>query len=528
MNKIIIALTTLLFSTTLFSQEDDPNMMRLYEVYTYIDRMYVDDVPNKKISEAAIISMLAELDPHSTYIPADEVEEANERINGSFVGVGIRFNILKDTLLVVNTIPGGPSEKLGIRAGDQIVKVDGEVIAGVGLKNSQVREYLLGEKGSKVKVTIKRGDEELIEYTITRDKIPVNSVVSAYMIDDEVGYIKLTNFSKTTEEEVDSAIKKLKKSGMKDLIFDLQGNGGGLLYAAKYVADEFLSDDKLIVYSEGRRQPRSVLKADKKGDFEKGRLVILIDESSASASEILAGAIQDWDRGLIVGRRSFGKGLVQRPIELSDGGQLRLTIARYYTPSGRFIQKPYEDISAYRNDYMERYLHGEMMHRDSINLPDSLIHKTLVKERNVYGGGGIMPDIFVPLDTLEYSELYKKLSRSGVINTFTLEYANAHRKDIKKDYKSIEKFKSDFEVDQAFLDEFFDYAVKEDSNLVYVEEDFNISGDLIKIRLKSMVAQNIWDFEAFYQIFNAKNEIFMEGYKTLKNGTYDKMNLNEK
>nr|WP_299206146.1 S41 family peptidase [uncultured Brumimicrobium sp.] len=527
MNKILFAITTLFLTGISFSQQEDPNMMRMYEVYTYIDRMYVDDVPNKEISEAAIISMLEKLDPHSTYIPAEEVEQANERINGSFVGVGIRFNILKDTLLVVNPIPGGPSEKLGVRAGDKIIKVDDELVAGVGLKNSGVRERLLGEKGSKVKITILRGKEETIEYTITRDNIPVHSVVSAYMVDDRVGYIKLTNFSRTTQEEVNSAIKTLKKAGMKDLIFDLQGNGGGLLYAAKYVADEFLSDDKLIVYSEGRSQPRSVLVADKKGDFEKGRLVMLIDESSASASEILSGAIQDWDRGLVVGRRSFGKGLVQRPIELSDGAQLRLTIARYYTPSGRFIQKPYEDKQAYRNDYMERYLHGEMMHRDSINLPDSLIHKTLMKDRDVYGGGGIMPDVFVPLDTLEYSDFYRDLSRSGVINTFTLEYANKNRKAIKNKHKDITSFKNDFEVDQAFLDEFFDYAVEQDSSLTFVQEDFDISGDLLKIRLKAMVAQNLWDYEAFYQIFNVKNEIFMEAYKTLKSGTYEKMNLME-
>lgn len=527
MNKILFAITTLFLTGISFSQQEDPNMMRMYEVYTYIDRMYVDDVPNKEISEAAIISMLEKLDPHSTYIPAEEVEQANERINGSFVGVGIRFNILKDTLLVVNPIPGGPSEKLGVRAGDKIIKVDDELVAGVGLKNSGVRERLLGEKGSKVKITILRGKEETIEYTITRDNIPVHSVVSAYMVDDRIGYIKLTNFSRTTQEEVNSAIKTLKKAGMKDLIFDLQGNGGGLLYAAKYVADEFLSDDKLIVYSEGRSQPRSVLVADKKGDFEKGRLVMLIDESSASASEILSGAIQDWDRGLVVGRRSFGKGLVQRPIELSDGAQLRLTIARYYTPSGRFIQKPYEDKQAYRNDYMERYLHGEMMHRDSINLPDSLIHKTLMKDRDVYGGGGIMPDIFVPLDTLEYSDFYRDLSRSGVINTFTLEYANKNRKAIKNKHKDITSFKNNFEVDQEFLDEFFDYAVEQDSSLTFVQEDFDISGDLLKIRLKAMVAQNLWDYEAFYQIFNVKNEIFMEAYKTLKSGTYEKMNLME-
>lgn len=527
MNKILFAITTLFLTGISFSQQEDPNMMRMYEVYTYIDRMYVDDVPNKEISEAAIISMLEKLDPHSTYIPAEEVEQANERINGSFVGVGIRFNILKDTLLVVNPIPGGPSEKLGVRAGDKIIKVDDELVAGVGLKNSGVRERLLGEKGSKVKITILRGKEETIEYTITRDNIPVHSVVSAYMVDDRIGYIKLTNFSRTTQEEVNSAIKTLKKAGMKDLIFDLQGNGGGLLYAAKYVADEFLSDDKLIVYSEGRSQPRSVLVADKKGDFEKGRLVMLIDESSASASEILSGAIQDWDRGLVVGRRSFGKGLVQRPIELSDGAQLRLTIARYYTPSGRFIQKPYEDKQAYRNDYMERYLHGEMMHRDSIDLPDSLIHKTLMKNRDVYGGGGIMPDVFVPLDTLEYSDFYRDLSRSGVINTFTLEYANKNRKAIKNKHKDITSFKNNFEVDQEFLDEFFDYAVEQDSSLTFVQEDFDISGDLLKIRLKAMVAQNLWDYEAFYQIFNVKNEIFMEAYKTLKSGTYEKMNLME-
>ncbi|RFC54891.1 S41 family peptidase [Brumimicrobium aurantiacum] len=528
MNRIFLTLLTFLLTISVWSQDDDPNMMRLYEVYTYIDRMYVDDVPNKKISEAAIVSMLEELDPHSTYIPASDVEQANERLNGSFVGVGIRFNILKDTLLVVNPIPGGPSEKLGIRSGDQIIKVNGELIAGTGLKNSEVRELLLGEKGSVVKVEIKRGNKDLIEYSITRDKIPVNSVVSAYMVDEEVGYIKLTNFSRTTEEEVDIAIKTLKKEGMKDLIFDLQGNGGGLLYAAKYVADEFLSDDKLIVYSEGRKQPRSVLKADKKGDFEKGRLVVLIDESSASASEILSGAIQDWDRGLVVGRRSFGKGLVQRPIELSDGSQLRLTIARYYTPSGRFIQKPYEDIAAYRNDYMERYLHGEMMHRDSIDLPDSLVHKTLIKERNVYGGGGIMPDVFVPLDTLEYSDYYKDLSRSGVINTFALEYANANRSSIKSKYESFEAFKAGFDIDQTFLDEFFEYAVAEDTSLTFVEEDFKTSEDLLKTRLKAMVAQNLWDYEAFYQIINVKNEIFMEGLKALKNDTYDNLELIEK
>lgn len=527
MNKLLIVIS-LLFSTQFITAQEDADMRRLYEVYTYIDRMYVDEVPNQEISEAAIVAMLEKLDPHSTYIPAEEVREANERINGSFVGVGIRFNILRDTLLVVNPIPGGPSEKIGIQAGDKIIKIDGENVAGVGLRNSGVRERLLGEKGSKVMVEIDRGEGKLLEFTVTRDKIPVHSVVSAYMVDKQTGYLKLTNFSRTTEEEVITALKELKKQGMKDLIFDLQGNGGGLLYGAKHVADEFLSDDKLIVYSEGRRQPKSVLKAERKGNFEKGRLIMLIDESSASASEILSGAIQDWDRGMIVGRRSFGKGLVQRPIELSDGAQLRLTIARYYTPSGRFIQKPYDDLEDYRRDYIERYEHGEMMHRDSIDLPDSLIHKTLVKGRNVYGGGGIMPDIFVPLDTLEYSEFYKKLSRAGVINRFSLDYANDHRESIIEKYKDVQGFKEDFVTDEEFMQEFFDYALESDSSLAYVDEDYQISKDLLQVRLKASIAQNIWDYSAFYQIINVKNEIFMKAYQTLKNGRYDEMKLVEK
>lgn len=526
MKRIIFA-TILFISTGVSFAQEDTDFMRLYEVYSFIDRMYVDEVPRKDISEAAIVAMLEKLDPHSTYIPAEEVEQANERINGSFVGVGIRFNILKDTILVVNPIPGGPSEKLGILAGDKIIAVEGETVAGIGIKNSDVREKLLGEKGSKVNITILRGGSEQIDYVVTRADIPVNSVVSSYMVDKTTGFIKLTNFSKTTDSEVKNEIKRLKKEGMVDLIFDLQGNGGGLLFAAKAVADEFLDKNKLIVYSEGRAQPKSNLNADRKGGFETGRLIILIDESSASASEIVSGAIQDWDRGLLVGRRSYGKGLVQRPIPLSDGSQIRLTIARYFTPSGRFIQKDYEDLEAYRNDYIDRFEHGEMMHRDSIRFDDSLIYKTLLKKRDVYGGGGIMPDVFVPLDTNEYSKMYRNLSRLGVINTFTISYANSHRKSILSKYKTIESFNERFEIDKKFLDEFFEYTAEQDTNFVYSEEDFEISGDLLKVRLKAMLAQNIWDIGAFYQVFNVKNEIFMRGYEALKNGVYEETNLIE-
>lgn len=522
------SLFLLVFSLTSILSTAQEQGQKIGEVYNIINHLYVDEVPSEEIGDAAIVAMLEKLDPHSTYIPKSEVEGANERINGSFVGIGIRFQLLNDTLLVVNPIPGGPSEKLGIRAGDKIIQIEDEIVAGVGLKNAGVRERLLGEKGSKVKVYIKRnGDSEIMPFTITRDDIPLNSVVSHYMVDSKTGFIKLTNFSKTTSVEVSEAIQSLKAQGMKDLIFDLQGNGGGLLYGAKYVADEFLDDDKLIVYSEGRSQPKSVLNAEKKGGFEKGKLVILIDEGSASASEILAGAIQDWDRGVVVGRRSFGKGLVQRPLELSDGSQIRLTIARYYTPSGRNIQKPYEDKESYEKDYLNRYLSGEMMSADSISFPDSLKYQTLVHKRTVYGGGGIMPDIFVPLDTLEYSPYYKKLSRLGVFNDFALRYVEENRAQIKADYPSIAVFKDDFGKDNKYIDEFIAFAAEKDSAIVFTEEDYKISGNLIETRLKALIASNVWDYSAFYEVFNMKNEIFMAAYKMLSQGKYDDVYLTE-
>ena len=524
-NPILSAISLFLVITTSFGQDQS---QKIGEVYNIINHLYVDDVPSEEIGDAAIVAMLEKLDPHSTYIPKKEVEGANERINGSFVGIGIRFQLLNDTLLVVNPIPGGPSEKLGIRAGDKIVKIEDEVVAGVGLKNAGVRERLLGEKGSRVKVFIIRANTPgTMEFTITRDDIPLNSVVSHYMVDSRTGFIKLTNFSKSTAEEVADAIASLKEQGMKDLIFDLQGNGGGLLYAAKYVADEFLDDDKLIVYSEGRSQPKSVLTADKKGGFEKGKLVILIDEGSASASEILAGAIQDWDRGVVVGRRSFGKGLVQRPLELSDGSQIRLTIARYYTPSGRNIQKPYEDKESYQNDYLNRYLSGEMMNADSISFPDSLKYQTLVHKRTVYGGGGIMPDLFVSLDTLEYSEYYKKLSRSGAFNDFAIRYVEENREQIKKDYPTVSLFKDEFGSDDKYMEEFIQYAAEKDSSLAFIEQDYAVSGELMKIRLKALIASNVWDYSAFYEVFNVKNEIFMAGYALLSQGKYEEVYLSE-
>jgi carboxyl-terminal processing protease len=436
------------------------------------------------------------------------------------------FQILKDTLIVVSTIPGGPSEKLGIRAGDKIVKIENENVAGVGLKNFQVREKLMGELGSKVKVEVQRkSSKKNLDYIILRDKIPVHSVDCYYMVTPETGYIKLTNFSRTSTEEIQTGIKSLKEQGMKNLILDLQDNGGGLLYTAKTVCDEFLSGDKLIVYSEGRMQPRSNLKTSIKGNWESGKLVVLTNEYSASASEIVAGAIQDWDRGLIVGRRTFGKGLVQRPIDLSDGSQIRLTIARYYTPSGRFIQKPYEDIKAYRNDFMDRYLRGELTNKDSIKFPDSLKFTTKLKNRTVYGGGGIMPDIFVPIDTLGISDYYKSIARGGYFNTFALTYVDKNRDRLKSKFDTFEKFKQEFNCDKKFMDEFFSYINKENSELTFDKDGYEMSEYLIKLRLKAMLAQDLWSLSEFYQIYNERNEILQAALHSLESSQYDQMDL---
>jgi len=529
-NKILFITLTLL-STSLFGQTNGKlrnSVYKMEEVMTYIDRMYVDSVNINDITENAIIGLLEKLDPHSVYISKADVDDANQQIDGSFFGVGIRFQILKDTLMVVATIPNGPSEKVGIQAGDKIILIDEELVAGVGLKNSQVRERLMGPKDTKVKIQIQRiNSKKNLDFTITRDKIPLNSVDSYYMINDQIGYIKLSSFSRSTVEEVHNAIAALKKEGMSDLIFDLQGNGGGLLYAAQKVADEFLSDDKLIVYSEGKFQPRSDLKAGELGSWEKGRLIILTDEYSASASEIVSGAIQDWDRGLIIGRRTFGKGLVQRPIELSDGTQIRLTIARYFTPAGRFIQKPYEDINAYKNDLSQRYLNGEFMHADSIHLTDSLKHLTLKSKRTVYNGGGIMPDIFVPLDTNGISEYFRSIVRSGNVNRFALTYTNANRALLKRNYPTFKDFKSNFECDEQFMNSFFDFVKKELPDLEFNKEQYEESKGLLQLQLKSLIAQNYYGPNEFYELYNSTNEALQKAISVLESNSYNSLNVDK-
>jgi carboxyl-terminal processing protease len=532
MIKSIVSISFLtLFTCYSYSQyysEQTEASQKFQQVISNIKNMYVDQVDADKLTEDAIISMLEKLDPHSTYIPKEDADEAQSQIDGSFVGIGVRFQIVKDTVMFVNTIPGGPSEKIGIQAGDQLIKVDGDLVAGTGIKNNDVRKKLMGAKDSKVKVSLKRqGVSELLDFTITRDKIPIFSVDSYYMVDDKIGYIKLNSFSRTTMEEMTKAMSTLKQKGMTKLILDLQDNGGGLLDVAQKLADEFLSGNKLIVYSEGRMQPKSELRAGRNGMFEKGDLVVLVDEFSASASEIVSGAIQDWDRGAIVGRRTFGKGLVQRPIDLIDGSEMRLTIARYYTPTGRFIQKPYEDPERYKKDITQRYLSGELMHADSIKLPDSLKFKTMITKRDVFSGGGIVPDFFVPLDTADISDYFGALNRGGIFNNFGLNYINGQREKLKAKYPDFQKFKKEFAIDKEFMDGFFAYIKKEKPDLEFNEAEYKTSENLIKLRLKAELAQNLWGYPEFYEIYNERNEILQKGISILKNNEYSKIKLDK-
>lgn len=428
------------------------NMIRYY---------YAEKPDMKKIVEKGIVNMLKELDPHSVYISKEDVDKMNEPLVGNFDGVGVSFQIMKDTIYVVDVIRGGPSEKVGVMPGDKIVKVDDKIATGDTIKTDWVFKNLRGVKGTKVKITIERkGRKEPIVFDIIRDKIPITSVDTWFMLDKTLGYIRLDRFAQNSQSEVLEAIKDLKKQGMKELIFDLRGNGGGYLDVAFKLSDEFLDDEKLIVYTEGVSSPRYDFKSQSKGEFEKGKLVILIDETSASASEIVSGAIQDWDRGVIVGRRSFGKGLVQRPFNLPDGSQIRLTTSRYYTPSGRCIQKPWDDgLDSYYNDYMKRYQHKELITPDSIKFPDSLKYSTS-NGRIVYGGGGIMPDVFVPIDTSRASDYLINLRSKGIFNNFTMQWVDDNRTTFLKQNPTFDDFNKTY-PSLNLMKEFTAYAQKE-------------------------------------------------------------------
>lgn len=489
-----------------------------------IDRFYTDTVNARKLVDDAIVKILEDLDPHSTYIPKEELQATNEPLVGNFDGIGVEFNILRDTILIVNPIPSGPSEKLGIKAGDKIIKVDGEIVAGIKIKQSDVPKKLRGPKGTTVKVTIMRdGVAELLEYTIVRDKIPIFSLEASYMATPTVGYVKISRFAASTHEEFVKAVTELKAKGMTDLILDLQGNGGGYLKTAVDMADELLSDKKLIVYTQGRAFPKEESVAQIKGLFEKGKLVVLIDEGSASASEIVSGAIQDWDRGVLIGRRSFGKGLVQKPFMLPDGSQVRLTVQRYYTPSGRCIQKSYaEGTEAYFKEKYERYSNGELFSQDSIQMPDSLKFLTNGK-RPVFGGGGILPDIFVPVDTMESSAYFSNVIRKGSMNQFALEYLNKNRNELMAKYKTVEQFKKEFKFTPELQTEMTNYFAND--KIEYNEVEFNRSKRWFELRFKASVARNMFDNTAFYYVINDLNESYLKGVEVLTDGTYGKMKL---
>ena len=490
----------------------------------YLNYSYVDNVDQSELTEKAIIAVLKELDPHSVYIPQEELKAMNEPLVGNFEGIGIEFQILHDTIQVTAVIPGGPSEKIGLMPGDRIVKIEGETVAGTGITNRDVIKKLRGNKGTKVIVEIaRRSMKGLQEFTITRDKIPLYSVDAAYMAAPEIGYIKVNRFSDTTTEEFRKALDEVSSLGAKSLILDLTGNGGGYMNRAIEMADEFLGDDKLVVYTEGRANPRQNYKATSRGSFEKGKVVVLIDEGSASASEIVSGALQDWDRGLIIGRRSFGKGLVQKPVMLPDGSALRLTTARYFTPSGRSIQKPYENgLEDYNQELANRLKHGELTSADSIQFPDSLKYHTSNK-RVVYGGGGIMPDVFVPLDTSDVTPYYRQIQRKGLLSQFAVEYIDDKRNNYLKTYPDVETFKNSFNIDQSILDKFISFAEKED--VKRNNEDLNVSDILIKKQLKALFARNLWDLEAYYFIINDINPSFQKALEAIKDKTFEEMKI---
>lgn len=482
-----------------------------------IENFYVDKVDDGQLAEDAIKSLLEKLDPHSTYISAEEVKEMNEPLEGNFDGIGISFNMLTDTLYVIETINGGPSEKVGIRAGDKIIYVNDSLIAGVKRSTKYVMSQLKGPKGTKVDVKVqRRGVPQLLDFRITRAKIPVYSIDATYMVDSNTGYIRIIRFGATTTKEFRDALSKLQKVGMKNLILDLEYNGGGYMDPAVDLSDEFLDKDKLIVYTEGRSQSKREWKSTDKGLFEKGKLVILINEGSASASEILSGAVQDWDRGVIVGRRSFGKGLVQRPIPLPDESMIRLTVARYYTPTGRSIQKPYTngDLKSYNLEMIERYNKGEMMHADSIHFPDSLKYKTLVNHRTVYGGGGIMPDYFVPSDTSSYTPLLREISLRGVINKVAYSEVDNHRNDILNSFSDKDDFRNKYQVSDDLLEKV--KRAIEDEKLEYKEEEFEKSKRSICLQLKGLLARDIYDMETLVRILNEDSDAFKKAYEIIK------------
>lgn len=484
---------------------------KLLMVENIVNNLYVDNVDEEKIVENAVRGILENLDPHSSYSTKEETTSSQETMQGSFSGIGIQFNMQKDTLYVVQAIAGGPSEKVGILPGDRFIAVDDSIIAGRKLKNTDIMKRLRGPKGTKVNIKVKRGSNaELLEFRITRDDIPLNSIDAVYMADGKTGYIRLSRFAATSYKEFKDAITKLKKQGMQQLILDLTDNGGGYMQIAAQIANEMLNRGNLIVYTQGRKSPRQNLNADGSGTFRTQKVVVMINQFSASASEILSGAVQDWDRGVVVGRRSFGKGLVQREFLLPDSSSFRLTIARYYTPSGRNIQKPYVkgDREDYDKDIIDRYNHGELQSADSIHFADSLKHTTLRLHRTVYGGGGIMPDVFVPLDTTQYTDYHRRLVAKGIIPQFALRYVDKNRADLKAQYPDAQKFIKEFTVTDEMLNNLVDAGKAE--KVDFDKSQFAKSKEMLRTFVKAAIANDLFSTGAYFQIVNEQNDIYKE------------------
>ncbi len=498
---------------------NDSPIRKLQVAEMAITNLYVDSVDENKLVEDAIRGMIEKLDPHSAYSTAKETKAMNEPLQGSFEGIGVQFNMVEDTLLVIQPTLNGPSEKVGILAGDRIISVNDTAIAGVKMSKEDIMKRLRGKKGSKVRLgVVRRGIGDVLSFTVTRDKIPVHTLDAAYMIKPGVGYIRIGSFGATTYEEFMEALQKLRNQGtLESLVLDLQDNGGGYLQAAAQIANEFLQKDDIIVYTEGRSVPRQDFRATGDGHLRSGcRIVVLVNEYSASAAEIVTGALQDQDRGQVVGRRTFGKGLVQRPIEFPDGSMIRLTVAHYFTPSGRCIQKPYVkgEKRDYEEDIEKRFKHGELYSQDSIHFSDSLRYETLRLHRTVYGGGGIMPDFFVPLDTTQYTLFHRQLAAKGVIINTSLKYIDKNRRQLSKQYASFEDFRAGFNVPQEVVDDVVAEAEKQNVKPKN-DEELQQTLPMLRTQLKALIARDLWDMNEYFAIINEQNHIVQRALQIL-------------